>query len=650
MKKIEIIILVTIICAFSSIFAQNDNDVLFSYADEQVSKSEFEYVFNKNNPSDKSERNEASIQEYLDLYVNFRLKVKEAEEMKLDTSLQFQRELEGYRKQLANSYLYDREITDKLIEEAYGRLQYEVLASHILIKVDANTTDTIKSWNKIQELRGKAEAGEDFGQLARENSEDPSAKKNDGSLGYFSAFRMVYPFESAAFKTGVGEISQPIRTQFGYHIIKVIDKRANQGEIKVSQIFIKSTSEISAEAKKLAEDKANQIYSELKNGTLFSEMVLKESEDPNAKTTNGELPWFSTGRMLPVFETAAFSLKNIGDISMPVKSDYGWHIIKLDDKKSQKTLKESRAELKQKIERDARSQISKDALVDRIQAEYGFTENKNSLKALQIKIAKDISGNNWDRTKLGDLQPAMFTLGKDKYSMNQFVDYILKSRAAFKNPKMEAAEIIEQLYHGYVTQVSMDYEEARLADKHSDFKALYKEYRDGMLLFDLTDKKVWSKAVKDSTGLVAHYASNKNKFKKPRQLEGTIVNISNPKLAKKVHGSLVNGLTLEDVMKLYNTDDQEIVTLSKGNHNRDDRPWLSKVNWTKGVSKLVKQKDKSKSLIVIDQIVEAYTPELIEVRGFVVADYQDKLEKEWVSQLKKKYPVSINETTLKSLF
>ena len=630
-------------------FSVQAQEVLFSLADEEVTKEEFEYVFNKNNPVGKSDRSRQAVEEYLDLYINFKLKVKEAREMQLDTSRQFKQELEGYRKQLANSYLYDREITDKLIEEAYDRLKYEVNASHILIKMDPMSNDTTKVYNTLLELKKRAEKGEDFYTLAKEYSEDPSAQNNGGDLGYFSAFRMVYPFESAAFNTEVGEISDPLRTQFGYHILKVNNKRPNQGEILVSQIFVKSTKDISEEAQQIAKDKAFRIYNELKEGKPFEDLIV-ESEDPNAKTNNGQLPWFSSGRMLPVFEKAAFALKNVGDISEPVLSDFGWHLIKLDDRKKQKTLEESRAELKNKIERDARSQISKQALVDRIKKEYNFTENSNALKALKIKIAKDISMPNWNKAKLGDLQPALFTLGEEEYSMSVFVDHLMKSRAAFKNPQMEAAEIIDRLYDGYVTQKAMDYEEARLADKHEDFRALYKEYKDGMLLFDLTDQKVWSKAVKDSTGLVTHYNANRSKFKKPRQVDGTIITIKDPVLAKKVLANLNSDLSVNDVMELYNqSGEANVVTSEKGTFSEEDVPWLEKITWTKGVSKLVKNKDKTKSLIIVDEVIEPYVPELSEIRGYVVADYQDKLEKEWIRELKQKYPVTVNESIKKML-
>jgi peptidyl-prolyl cis-trans isomerase SurA len=299
--------------------------VLETLGGKPVYTSEFEYVYNKNNGNAENAYSRASLQEYLDLYTNFKLKVMDAESRGLDTTTAFRLELEGYKQQLAQPYLTEKSVTDKLIREAYDRMKKEVNASHILIGVapDAEPNDTLEAYNRVMELRKRVLAGEDFAKLAATFSEDPSARENNGQLGYFTALQMVYPFEDAAYTTPIGQLSNPIRTKFGYHLIKVNDVRAAQGEIKVSHIMVRATPDMPKADSVAAKKKIDEIYARVLRRENWDRLVSQFSEDVNSAQNGGELPWFGTGRMIPSFEEAALKLTKPGEIAKPVHTPYG---------------------------------------------------------------------------------------------------------------------------------------------------------------------------------------------------------------------------------------------------------------------------------------------------------------------------------------
>ena len=337
MKKFgAIILLLVLVSACNTTKPTNTkNTSLFAVGDKSISSEEFEYVYSKNNLKKDSVVDEKDIREYLDLYVNFKLKVREAKSLGLDQKENFITELEGYRKQLAKPYLMESKVTNQLVEEAYERMKSEVNASHILLKLDQNALaeDTLKVYNEIIELRNKALNGESFGTLAKEHSQDPSARSNGGNLGYFSAMQMVFPFENAAYTTAKGDISMPVRTQFGYHILQVHDKRASRGQIKLAHIMLRATEGMPQENLDNAKNKIDEIFKNLSAGEDWGKLCSQFSEDVGTSKKGGELPWLGTGRIHPDFEKPAFALENPNDFTKPVKTPYGWHIIKLIDKK-----------------------------------------------------------------------------------------------------------------------------------------------------------------------------------------------------------------------------------------------------------------------------------------------------------------------------
>lgn len=505
--------------------------------------SEFAYVYKKNNEKAADAYTDKSVREYLDLYANFKLKVQDARRLGEDTLSSYVKELETYRKQLAQPYLTEKSVTDKLIKEAYNRQAEEVSASHILITCaqDADPKDTLKAYNKAMELRKKALAGESFEALAKANSQDPSARENSGNLGYFTALQMVYPFEDAAYKLAPGKISMPVRTRFGYHIIKVNSKRPSRGQVKAAHIMVASREGMAQQDSLDATKKVQELYDRLKKGEDWKSLCSTFSDDANTKERGGELPQFGTGQLIPSFEDAAFALENPGDISKPIQTPYGWHIIKLIEKIKAKPFEEQEPELKQKVSRDSRSELNQTLFLARIRKENQLVEFPAILKLAQAKadtnlVAGKFKVNDADKV-LND--KVVFTIKDQKFTLGQFFAYIVSSQS--KRESNDPAYIMEQYYKNFVNKSLLDYEEAHLEEKHEDYRMLLKEYREGILLFSLMDKKVWSKALEDTAGLRTYFNNNRDKYQWTQRAKAVVYNCENTKVLDEVKTKLAAG-------------------------------------------------------------------------------------------------------------
>jgi peptidyl-prolyl cis-trans isomerase SurA len=645
MKKITLILLVLIISAssFNKLKAQGKDPVLLTIGNETITKSEFEKVFRKNNKS--ATIDQKALTDYLDLFINYKLKVKEAVEMGMDTASSFVSELAGYRKQLAQPYLVDKEVTDKLLHEAYDRMQKDVHVSHILIKCasDALPKDTLEAYNRALKIRERIMKGEDFGKVAKETSEDPSAKDNLGDLGFFSAMQMVYSFESAAFNAKVGEVTMPIRTKFGYHIIKKIDERKDAGEVTVAHIMAKCK-DCKPEDSAKAVQKINEISEKLKNGGNFEELCKQYSDDQGSSKNGGVLPAFKSGRMVPEFENAAFALKNKGDISQPIRSPYGWHIIKLINRKPIGTYDEMLGELKANIAKDSRSEVGKTSMVNKIKKDYKFKDDSKAVEDFYNVVDSTLVQGKWDASKASSLNKTMFTLLDKKYTQKDFAKYITEHQTSRKNTSPQA--IINSMYDQFVIESCLGFEESRLDLKYPEFKDLMTEYKDGILLFNLTDKKVWSKAVKDTVGLQDYYNSHKSNYTWGQRLEGAIYNCSSDEVATKVRELLMDKrLTNDSIVSIINSNSQLNLSVKEGKFSRGDNQYVDTIKWVKGVSNNIPS---GKSIIIVNvkDILPPQPKTLEDARGSVTADFQALLEKEWIKSLRSKYPYKINQEVL----
>jgi len=628
-------------CAFSPVLAQDKNATVLTVDGEPTSLEEFENIFRKNNRD--SAISQQSLDEYMELFINFKLKVKEAREAGLDTVKKFKTELDGYRNQLARPYLTDTDKLNDLMREAYQNQTQEVRAMHILIKADANATpaDTLKAYNKTMAIRERLMKGEDFASLAKAVSEDPSAKDNGGDLGYFTAFQMVYPFEKAAYDTKVGEVSMPVRTRYGYHLIKVVDKRSARGEIHVAHIVVKPKSETDGEAN--AQTKINEIYQKSLSGeSTFEDLASKFSDDPTSAKKGGELAWFGTGKMVIEFEDAAYSLKNNGDVSQPFKTSFGWHIVKRLDYKPLPSFESMEKELKNKVSKDSRAEQTRKSFVEKLKKEYAYTIDEAELAKLVEKADSNaFEGKLYVNKK--SLEKPLISMTGLTITVNDFNEY-MRTKGRSK-PTMSPADFVKTSALKLGEDKLLQLEDARLEEKHTAFRLLMKEYREGILLFEMTDQMVWSKAVKDTAGLAAYYEANKENFKWPERANVIMYTCSSPEIAKKTRKMLNAGKDKSTIAGELNQESQLNLQVQEGVFAREDNALLDKTTWKVGISEDIADNGQ----IVIVQFKEIIPPtikKLDEARGMITSEYQTYLEQQWITEMRAEHKYQVNKEVL----
>ncbi|WP_205501795.1 peptidylprolyl isomerase [Rufibacter psychrotolerans] len=538
---------------------------LLTIGPERVPVSEFAYVYEKNNGSADSAYTSANVNEYLNLYTNFKLKVAEAKSRGLDTTQAFKSELNGYKEQLAQPYLTEKSVTDQLVREAYERLKKEVNATHLLITVDpeADPKDTLAAYQKITDLRQQALSGTSFEALAQRFSEDPSARENGGNLGYFTALQMVYPFENAAYNTPVGQISEPVRTRFGYHIIKVNDVRPAQGEIKVAHIMVRAQQGLPKADSVAAKKKIDEIYSRVQRKEDWNKLASQFSEDAASAENGGELPWFGTGRMIPSFEEAAFTLAKPGAISAPIQTPYGWHIIKLLERKELPTYEEMETSLRNRIAKDSRSELNKAAFLRRIKTENKFQENQN-IKEATLRLADStLLAGKWKFNVPAEPKnlpsATLFSINGQPFTVGAFATYIEANQRPRQNAS--ATHAMNLLYDKFVETSLLNYEREHLAEKHQDYRMLVNEYHDGILLFQLMEEKVWAKAVEDTVGLKAFFEANQDKYMWGERAQATILSAATPAILEQAQAQMAQGRFLSQRHK------QPDITFTAGTDN-----------------------------------------------------------------------------------
>ncbi len=617
--------------------------IVLSVDGEDVSLEEFENIFRKNNRD--SVVTKASIDEYMELFINFKLKVHAAKAAGLDTVSKFKYELQGYRSQLARPYLTDQEKLDELMQEAYAHLQEEVRASHLLIecKPNALAADTLKAYNKVMDIRKKILAGESFESAAKKYSTDKSVEKNNGDLGYFTAFQMVYPFESAAYNTKIGEVTMPVRTQYGYHLLKVTGRRSARGEIHVAHIMVKPKKE---DANDASEAKINEIYQKALEGKqTFQELCALYSEDVTTKNKGGELPWFGTNKMVSEFEEASYALKADGDVSRPFKTSYGWHIVKRLAYKPLASFESMSKDIKAKVSKDVRAEKTKNSFLSKIGKEYNFVYNQKYINKLASKADSSTYVGQLKASK-GLLKKVFCEVSGTKYTVNDFYQTMITRKGA--NTNLNPEDYVKFEAKMFAEDKLMREEDAHLEGKYPAFRLLMKEYREGILLFELTDQLVWSKAVKDTVGLNSYFEANKASFMWPDRAEVVIYTCANDEIANKLRKMLESGKSPSEAAAELNQGTQLNLQTEGGLFAREDREVLGKIKWTEGLSVNVPMNGQ---VIVVDiaELLNKSPKKLSESRGLVTSEYQNFLDKMWVEELRKTHTYIVNTEVLYSI-
>lgn len=528
--------------------------VILSLGNKEFTTDDFFQSFTKNQLSaDSTQRTD--VKEYFDLYTNLKLKVLAAENQGRDTTEAFREEMNTYRKQLAQSYLTDKALVESMVNEAYGRMQEEVNAAHILISVaeDASPADTLAAYQTITDLRKQALAGVDFATLARSRSQDATTAQNGGNLGYINAFGVVYPLETAAYTTPIGSISQPVRTRFGYHLIKVNSRRAGRGRVRVAHILVRISPSADETGQQAAQQRIETAYARLQKGESFEIVCQSVSDDATSKNSGGVLPMFEPGRWIPAFEDAAFALNKPDDYSKPVRTNYGWHIIKLLEKKGLESYATLAPSLRQRVTTDSRADILRQATLQRLRRDYPVGEDKSVLDNALTKADSSLLGGKWQYTE--PLDPTLqnkpiVTIANQPYTVNQFYAYVRQRQQPRRNPAMASTTgttnlpansavtsspsvAMHRLFDRFVGDQLLATEEANLDRKYPEFRALLAEIHDGVLLSQAMEENVWERSLTDSTGQQQYYEQHKASYVFPERAVATLVVAQSDSLLKQ---------------------------------------------------------------------------------------------------------------------
>lgn len=639
-------------------FAQNSTkEVLFTIDNKSYYTDEFARVYKKNLDLVKDE-SQKDLNQYLELFVGYKLKINKAYKLGLQDGTAYQNELKSYRSQLSKNYTSDSKVTKELVEEGYKRFLKEINASHILFSVDENAApeDTLKVYKQALEVRKRAISGEDFGKLATEFSQDPSAKDNKGDLGYFTAFRMVYAFENGAYKTPKGSISNPVRTRFGYHLIKVNEVRQNRGDVIVAHIMIMNPS-ATAENKE-EEDKEDKgkntiqdIYKKLQQGEKFEDLAKQFSEDKSSSSKGGVLNRFGSGQLSSEeFENVAFNLTKENPVSEPFKSQYGWHIVKLIDKFAVKTIDEMRSDLESKVSKDDRSRLITASMNEKLRKKYTIKRDDKLYAVVSKLVTNEIYEGKWETpADLKSYNKNLVTINTSKsISAASFLNYI-KDQQKSKITLKPISKLISKFYESYLDQELSQYYDDNLEKEFPDFSAVMDEYRDGLLLFDLMEKEIWTKSKTDSLGLKSFYDKNLKNYQWKNRLDVTILSSTKLDIIKKAQKYLKNDKSVDFIKEKLNIKDGAVNIMSKVGVFEEGNEALPKnLQFETGISEILKDGEYY-FVTKVNETLPAGPKELDQCRGKAINDYQQYLEENWVKDLKNEFEVEVNQTVFENI-
>ena len=637
MRKTFLFLSISCFSFFISTAQTPENDTLLTISGEPISANEFVRVYNKNLNlvQDDSQK---EVDSYLELFVNYKLKLTEARALRYDKDPVYINEFKSYKNQLTQSYLTDKDVTDDLVREAYDRTANEVKAQHILVLLDEVETDTLAAYSKIEAYRERF-ITEEFESLKKELHNGKSIFVED--LGYFSAFKMVYNFESAAYATEVGAVSESFRTRFGFHVVKVLEKRKSKGQVSVAHIMIANTQK---DTTLVAKDRIQELYRLVLQGEDFGDLAKQFSDDKSSSMSGGELKSFKSGQInSEVFESTAFELSPSNPISKPIQTQFGWHILKYINKKPVQLFEELQPELKNKVGKDSRSQLVKAKMLEQLLAEYMIEIPNSKLAEFQSNLIYNASKNIWELPTTSSNNQSFLSIKNQTYTNQDFLNFLNKNQKSVKK-EWPTAVVVEKQYASFLEKSVFKYKEDNLENENEEFANILNEYREGLLLFELMQDKIWEGAKNDSIGLQEFYNSNKQNYIWPDRIEGSVARSSDAKYTKKVRKYWAKNQPNEMIDEALNKEQQNVM-FSNGELELGDPTLPKGIKFKTGLSKVIEED--SNFYVVNITALKPTTPKTFEeAKGQLIADYQVALESEWVKELRAKYEVDINPNVL----
>lgn len=620
---------------------KKSDPVLLKMAGTEVPLSEFKYLYEKNN---SQQQQPLTPEEYLDMFIAYRRKVAAAHDAGVDTTAAFRKEYKGYRDELFRPYLENDAERERLINETYENMKREVRASHIMIAKGRTPQERAAAQALADSVLTLVKGGADFEELARRYSIDRSVVKNNGDMGYFSVGRFPYQFEKAAFESAPGIVPQVVETDYGFHVMKVTGERPYQGEV-LTQHILKLTQGKPEEAKPAIKATIDSIRALLLAGADFSDMARRESEDPGSAREGGMLPWFSHGMMVLPFEEASFALPDSA-ISDVVETAYGYHIIKKLGSRGVMPYDEARPKIIQMMARDERGNLPRKAKFDQLRKAFGAEILDANVASVKETISKHGSLDSMMLAIYTTYPVPLAKAGGRTYSTSEMFEPLKKLPQV---PASSVSDFIDANVESGIDAMVADLEMVRLEATDAEFRNLLREYHDGMLLFEISNRKVWDAAARDTEGLKEFFESHKADYKwDAPKYKGVTVYAKNDSIAKAARAICdkradvsLDSLNRE-LRATFGPDVRmEKVLVRQGENNRvDAEVW--------GAERPVGSGRWPEWFFIRGHVIDA-PEEVADVRGIVVTDYQAELESRWLKELADKYPVKVNKKVLKKL-
>lgn len=627
---------VILLVSFLSLANFSSAQVVAAIDGEAIGQDEFLYAFKKNRKENEP-INRDSLEAYLNQFINFKLKVRAARALGLDTSLVFQNELEGYISQIRKPYLEDDSAEETLSREIYARMQSDINASHILLKLDATASpsDTLKAYSFLDSLKQTIGSKQEFEEMARRFSQDGSAR-NGGNLGWFTAMHMVAPFEEGAYKTAPGKVSDIVRSSFGYHLIFVNDKRQNRGKIKTSHIFFTKQ-----RGREEAFQRAQMVYDSLKNGGDWSTMVSQFSDDNGTKYNDGSLPWAGIKQLPDDFLDIAHAIDTVGEYTKPKETQFGWHIVKLEGLQPLEPYEIKKTEIAQLLKRMGRNNLAEEALLKKLKEENNFSQDAESLNSIIDEISQASRSTAYESELK---ERVIFTHGQNQVRTRTF----LESLPGF-NVKYTRPQLIE-FYRKFEKDYVIAYEDSIAPEKYPEFGFLMNEYEEGLLLFEVMQRKVWDKAAQDSLGLQAYYQNHLNRYVEGERVECLCTNNKSEQLRSELSELFI---PLDSLPRAKSYISKEMGDSKTEELNFAKRTLLVSdlANFEMGKSQIGKWFEPSSlyAYCLVQNILPEGPQQLNEIKGIVMSDYQEELDSQWIEELRDSAKIKINNKVLKAI-
>ncbi len=643
MKKIFLVF------AFAAFACSGIAQTLFTYGSNAVDKNEFIRAYNKNKTpvADK----EKALREYLDLYVKFKLKVRAGLDQKLDTLPQLLYDAQSFRAQIADSYLNNEKALNGLLDEAFMRSQKDLHVLHFFVPMDANMQpqDTIKAFKSASALYNSLTAGRtDYAQLV---AAEPIPCRNS-DLGFITAFTLPYEYETLIYDLKNGQTSKPYRTKNGWHLFKLIGERKAVGKWKIAQILISVPPDATEADKLVFKKKADSVYNLLMKGDDFGKTARLVSDDKVTYGNNGELPEFGTGKYEMDFENEAFKLSKNGEISEPFLTSFGYHILKLLTHTPviiDRNDPGIQFDLKQKVQQDSRINTARDLFVKDVLSQVSYKKNNSVRDADLFRYADSALSNLNSETSNTTVFPVsnktICTFAKSKLTGKDWLDFI---RSYKGNGELYQGENSEELLSKFINNSIVDYYKTHLEDFNPDFRYQMEEFKDGNVLFEIMERNIWGRAANDTEGLQKHYTENKNKYLWAASADILLFNCTNKTVAEEARAALKNGADWKEIMRASNNN----IIADSGRFELSQLPVVIDAGTPVGFISQVTTStidDNTSFLKIVRKYDAGLQRSFEEARGLVINDHQIVLEDNWIAELKKKYPVKINESVFQSL-